>query len=105
MEFYTDGSLLVATGDSSQASFDRGDWLTPSCFRLPLCVALFGLILALPSRIVCQVEKKQRGLEHTFSVFHDESSFFMNRHARGQFRSKLNSTTGYRVLTVPSATE
>lgn len=30
MEFYTDGSLLVANGDSGQASFDRGDctWLT-----------------------------------------------------------------------------
>ena len=24
MEFYTDGSLLVANGDSSQASFDKG---------------------------------------------------------------------------------
>ena len=25
MEFYTDGSLLVASGDSSQASFDKGE--------------------------------------------------------------------------------
>lgn len=26
MEFYTDGSLLVANGDSAQASFDKGDF-------------------------------------------------------------------------------
>lgn len=41
MEFYTDGSLLVANGDSAQASFDKGDfYLTQSsCSGNLFCVA------------------------------------------------------------------
>lgn len=32
MEFYTDGSLLVANGDSAQASFDKGDFISQNSF-------------------------------------------------------------------------